>query len=254
MGLDLPFNSSSALGEFLDIGAGVEARAYVNVAEFVTNVTAQNTPHNKREDCALQVVQDYKLAIGAAAGATAKIFGIVYGPTPATEVPIYYTTLATACITRGKSATTKAPVQPRAIRRGDSTTTTVTTVTYNATACLSPGLINCPASLQTISRNVVTKTLSTVVPSGFKVIWSSAAVTAFAASEFGKGALSMTGSSGVPKSYVPPPLTTSTGSAGGPPAGDVSNEKTGGVSNKLIIGVSVGVGVPVLCVIIGCVM
>ncbi|KAL3963445.1 hypothetical protein ACCO45_000449 [Purpureocillium lilacinum] len=252
------------IGDFspnqLTASAGIEARVYANVAEFVTNVTTQAPEGDGKPACALRVIQDYKLAIGAAAGATLGFLGTTYGPTPATEIPIFYTTLGSACLVKGSVATSSAsPVTSRAVRRANgnpSTSTTVTEVTYTATACMSLGMINCPASLQTVSKNVVTKTLSATVVSGSSVVWSKAAVTAFATVPFPKDAMSLTGSSGTPKSYVPPPPTTTsrtqtTGPSASPTGlGAVLSGESGGVSNKLIIGLSVGLGLPAVVAVI----
>ncbi|UNI16479.1 hypothetical protein JDV02_002910 [Purpureocillium takamizusanense] len=246
----------------LKASAGIEARVYANVAEFVTNVTLPGSGSDSQPACALKVVQDYKLAIGAAAGASLAFLGNTYGPTPATEIPIFYTTLASACLTRASIATSSAsPTTARAVRRakGDpSTTTTVTTVTYTATACMSPGLMNCPASLQTVSKNVVTKTLSAAVVSGSSVVWSTAVATAIATVPFPRDAMTLTGSSGAPKSYVPPPPTTTTGrtqssgvSASPTETATASSEDTGGVNKKLILGLTLGLGLPALIAIIG---
>lgn len=54
----------------------------------------------------------------------------------------------------------------------------------------------------------------------------------------------LSSTSGSPVSFVPTSSPTSPGIVG------VLNGKTGGVNNKLIIGVSVGVGVPVLIAVV----
>jgi hypothetical protein len=253
-GFSLPIIDSPV--EQASVGAGIEARVYANVAEFGTNISSQIAVLDAPQGCLLHVVQDYKLAVGAAAGATVELLGNTFGPTPATEIPIYYTTLAAACITKsklGKVTTTNAVSQ--VARRDDvsySTATTVTQVTYQVNACISQGLINCPASLQTLSSNVVTKTLTTTVPSGSKVNWRAPSVTAFAAESFGGGVLPLNSVSGQPVSYVPTTtLTSPLTDPGSPPTGGVLGGDTGGVSNKVIIGVSVGLGVPVLLAILG---
>ncbi|KAJ6441523.1 allantoate permease [Purpureocillium lavendulum] len=247
--------------------AGIEASVYANVAEFRTNVTLGNLTSDHKSDsksaaCVLNVVQDYRLVIGAAAGATLGFLGRTYGPTPATEIPIYYTTLGSACLAKSSIATTTAaPVASRAVRRADgepSTTTKVTEVTYIATACQSVGMINCPASLRTVSKNVVTSTITAAVVSGSSVAWTTTGVTAFATVPFPKDAMSFTGSSGAPKSYVPPPPTTTsgastnTGSASSTGTGIASllDGESGGVNKKLIIGLSVGLGLPALIAIV----
>jgi hypothetical protein len=113
--------------------------------------------------------------------------------------------------------------------------------------------MNCPASLQTLSSNVVTKTLTTTVPVGSKVDWSAPSVTAFAAETFGKGTLPLNSVNGKPVSYVPTTSTSTTPTTGpsSSPTSGVLEGETAGVSNKLIIGVAVGVGVPVFLAILG---
>ncbi|KAG5981310.1 hypothetical protein E4U55_003087 [Claviceps digitariae] len=243
-------------GKELRLAAGIDARAYVNVAEFTTNITAQCDSGLQSSDvCALHVVQDYRLAVGAAAGATVEFLGTVYGPTPATEIPVFYTTLAASCVSPGSGSflTTNGPELAGRQASDYSTTTTETTAVYEAIACVSPGLINCPASLQTIARNVVTKTLTATVSSGSKAVWSTPVVTEFAAADFQKDILSFKGSSGVPKSYSPPPPPASTKtSAINPVQGsDVLQGETGGLSNRVIVGVGIGVGITILMAIVG---
>lgn len=74
---------------------------------------------------------------------------------------------------------------------------------------------------------------------------------------FGAGAKEVGATSGSPVSYVPTTSSTSeptsSGSASTGTDSSILEGVTGGVSNKIIIGVSVGVGVPVLIMIIaGC--
>ncbi|KAG6002182.1 hypothetical protein E4U21_003403 [Claviceps maximensis] len=247
-------------GKDLKLAAGIETRAYVNVAEFTTNITAKHSELDSVEDCALQVVQDYRLAVGAAAGATVDFLGTAYEPTPATEIPVFYTTLAASCVTRESHSSLKTN-NPEIVRReitDHSIMTMETTTVYEATACVSPGLINCPASLQSIARNVVTKTLTATIFSGSKAVWSTPAVTAFAAADFQKDILSFEGSSGAPKSYSPPPPPppllpppTKTPPVGLEQGSDVLQKDTGGFSNRFIIGVGIGIGITILMAIMG---
>jgi hypothetical protein len=144
------------------------------------------------------------------------------------------------------AAATGATIAARASNVASTTTSTEVTYTYTATQCLSTGLINCPVSLQSTSRNTVTKTLVTVVPSGSEATFVTATPgTSVSAIAFGKNIKAISSTSGSPVSFVPP---TATGIVG------VLDGKTGGVSNKLIIGVSVGVGVPVLIGVIAGIM
>ncbi|PTB81120.1 hypothetical protein M440DRAFT_1434991 [Trichoderma longibrachiatum ATCC 18648] len=267
----------------LKVGAGVEARVYANIAEFVTNITlAEVDLPSKRDDddrdddddskdnnCLLSMAQAFTFGIGAAAGATVELIGNTWGPTPETEIPLFYTTLAQVCApTSTSSATTETtttshpssstPKQKRA--QAPSITRTITSETQVATICASVGLINCPASLQTVTRNVVTKTLTSTITSGVPVVWSTATAAAASALHtvaFKDDAVTMTSSSGKPKSYTPPPppqTSTSSPSGSSSPGDDASAKGKSGshrVSNAVIIGVSVGLGVPALLAAVG---
>jgi hypothetical protein len=225
--------------------SGAEVGIWLNLAEFITNVTV--APQGDASGCDLLVEEVYSMAIGAQAGATLAILDHTWGPTPNTSTAFFYTTLASVCAV---SATpTTAAVTARAVEVSSLTTTTLSTeITYTGTACGSIGLLNCPLSLQMTSKNTVTSTLVTSVPSGstatFPITTQSSVASTIA---FGTNVKNLVSSSGTPTSYIPASTPTS-GIIG------VIDAKTGGVSNKLIIGLSVGIGVPVLLAIIaGCV-
>lgn len=230
----------------LKLMAGIEASVYANLAEFTTNVTAADQSDGPN-NCDLSVEQGYQFALGAAAGASVQLFDHIWGPVPKTEIPLYYTSLKPSCITT-KTASVLPPAS--VVGRADlSTTTTKTQYTYSALGCASQ-MVNCPASLQTLSTNIVKTTLTTAVPSGADVVWTvqQAKTTRAVRAEFGPNAVTMAPSSGKPASFVP-------GSTSSPKnVGDVLNGSTGGVNNKLIIGLSVGLGVPALIAIIGAIM
>lgn len=258
---DAPVKAANYSG-VLNIGTGIEASAYVNVAEFITNITATDVEALvEGDECGLHLEQGYQFAIGAAAGASVQLLDHTWGPVPETEIPIFYTALSAGCAASKPveaSVSATPPVRPRAEEgdNGSVTETTVTKVTFSAFGCASPGLINCPASLRSLSTNVVTSTLTTVVPSGADVVWpaSIGQNTQVSPETFGSNAMSMTASSGKPVSYVPPPPTATSTSLGAEASdgsvSEVVNDKTGGVSNKVIIGVSVGLGVPVIAAVI----
>ena len=248
-GLDVntPVESTS-LGD-LSFTTGLEGGIWADVAQFTTNVTAASDS----SICELRVVEEYSMLLGANAGATLAIGEHTWGPTPNTQIPIWYTTLASACAVSG-SATAAASAAATIVARDDLTTTTTTTkVTYTATVCLSTGLINCPVSLQSTSKNTVTKTLVTAVPSGSDATFPTTTQNTVASTiAFGTNVQKLTATSGSPVSYVP----TASGPSATPSSritGIIQGE-TNGVSNKVIIGVSVGVGVPVLLAIIAACM
>lgn len=254
---------------------------YANLAEFKTNVTV--APEG--EDCAFKVQQDYQIAMGAAAGASIVFDTDTWGPVAATSVVIWNTALPEVCGFKATktpssvsaSATiTPAPSKTGKAKRADDdddsddeskTVTTKTKITHTGVQCQTSVIGNCPNSLQQTTQTVETRTLTTVVPSGQKVTWPETPGVTDKVTEtrgFGDNAVSFTATSGPPVSYTPPPPEPSPSAASdGAKDGEgeqlskteeVVNGKTGGVSNKVIIGVSVGVGVPVLIGIIAAIM
>lgn len=224
--------------------SGAEVGMWLNLAEFITNVTI--APEGDASGCEFLVEEVYSMAIGAQAGATLAILDHTWGPTPNTSTAFFYTTLASVCAV---SATpTTAAVTARAAEASGLTTTTLSTaITYTGTACKSIGLFNCPLSLQITSKNTVTSTLVTSVPSGSTAKFPATTQSSVASTiAFGAHVKALVSTSGTPTSYIPGSTST---------RGIISgiDGNTGGVSNKLIIGVSVGIGVPVLLAIIaGC--
>ncbi|KAF4336782.1 hypothetical protein FBEOM_9339 [Fusarium beomiforme] len=241
------------------VGAGAEVGVYANIAELITNVTLSL---DEDDECSLRVEEAYQFAIGAVAGASIVIQEYTWGPVPETEVPIFYTTLADACavarnsgtISASQVAITSAPLQARDDDEDDNeleTTTISTKATFTVVACESEGLVNCPASLQKTSKYTTTRTHVTVVPSNSEAEFPDPVrYTVTSPIPFGEAAKKLVVTSGVPVSYVPP--TTTSSAKAGSKSGDDSdansdqNGKTGGVPTRVIIGLSVGLGVPFL--------
>ncbi len=253
----------------LQLGAGIQASAYANAAEFITNITfagsdlSSSVKERGDDACHLMLQQGYQMAIGAAAGASVELLDNVWGPTPKTEIPIFYTALSTGCAaTRAAAAEIQqsASLATRA-NNGDGSstiTTTATAVTHIALQCLSVGMTNCPASLKSRVTSVVSTTLTATARSGESVIWSAVAAQTKPAKPvvFGANALTMTASSGKPSSYVPPAPTTTLGDKGDKGGGKDGESIKGSVigTNKVIIGVCVGLGVPLLAAVIAAIM
>lgn len=223
----------------LRLSAGIEATAFANLAEFTTNITALNVSRAIGDrQCDLLLQQGYRLAIGAAAGASVAFLGNTYGPVPRTEIPIFSTGLSEGCAAKATPTSTSTPSSLIKRDAGMVTTSTVIQTTYTATACAA-NLVNCPASLQTQASTSEKTTLTTTIPSGQTPIWQTAPATTAKPIPFGKHAHTLSGSSGKPVSFVPRETHK-------PSVAEVLDRKTGGVSNKVIVGVSVGAGVPVL--------
>ncbi|KAG9237642.1 hypothetical protein BJ875DRAFT_518013 [Amylocarpus encephaloides] len=235
------------------ISAGVETGAWINVAELVTNITAVPADN----DCKLHVVEELTMAVGAQAGATVGLGSRNWGPAADTSVPIWYTTLGSVCAVSEPAVTPASSVIASAIKqRADLTTTTISTeFTYVATGCVSPELINCPQSLQIVSKYSREVSITTSVPSGSKATFpASTQNTVLATVSFGTNAKLVSASSGEPVLYTPTISQARPGSSTpGSGASQILEKKTRGVSNKVIIGVCVGLGFPVLIAsLLGC--
>lgn len=233
----------STFGDFdpkdFTAAAGVESRIYANVAELVTNVTT-STGDDDAANCALHAVQEYKFAVGAAAGASVGLGHRFWAAAPSTEIPIFVTTLAAICAQSSSPATTTAEATVRDLENGESLETLTLTreETYTATQCESNGVMNCPASLQTILENTATKTIITVVPSGVDASWPvTTEVAAVTPVEFGANARELAATTGKPEAY-----------GGESNDGDDGffDRETGGISNAVVLGLSIGLGVPIL--------
>lgn len=244
-------------------GCGIEVGVFANIAEFTTNVTY--VPED--EECVLGVAQSYQLALGAAAGATVHFGERTWGPTPDLSTAIYTTELASTCLSSGTPAPASVvdaiiTALPSATvdlvgKRQDLVETTLTRkTTYTAVNCLSPGLINCPASLQNTSITSTTITTTVAVPSGLdeevlsSSLWpgpdairTAAAITTVA---FGTNAVELPKTTGSPVPYVAPASDIADD------IGDDIKDTINGLPKATIIGVSVGVGVPVVLSIALC--
>ncbi|KAJ2900743.1 uncharacterized protein MKZ38_002279 [Zalerion maritima] len=255
-------------GDEWGVSMGITCSVWANLAKFVTNVTSSLLNSDSEEDdCDLSVVQYYEMAVGAAAGASVRLGTQIWGPTPNTTIPVFYTTLAEACATLISASTpaitdasATAAVTARAeldARQASSslpadlTTSTVsTTVVIKGQSCLSSGLINCPASLQTTTAVETVLTTFVVVSSGEDATFPATTSEVVASLvTFGDNVRDIVSSSGSPTSYVPPKETSDDDDDDEDGDGDSDSPlkgETGGVSNKVILGVSIGLGVPVL--------
>ncbi|KAM0332096.1 hypothetical protein ACHAQA_002368 [Verticillium albo-atrum] len=253
-------------------GGGIEVGVYATLADLTTSVILAGDDDRRRDDdeddCLLRVRQEYLFALGAAAGATVVFNDRTWGPAPQTEIAIFYTTLADECAISAPVATSTPSLEARQDddAEGDdddslTTTTLEREAMFTALECLSVGVINCPPSLQSLRKVTEVQTYVTAVASGVEAVWPD--VTALAVDnvvDFGNSVLGLDSTSGSPVSFVPPPPPpTETPTSGGQGGEDNDDEadsdgilsgKAGGVDKKVILGVSIGVGVPVLLAII----
>jgi len=222
--------------ETFGASAGVVAGIFADVAQLTTNVTV--APSGDSNGCALRVEEVYSMAIGAKAGASVAIGTHTWGPQPNTQIAIFFTTLVDKCAI---TATPTPQISARAVKTGLTTTTISKEFTYTAIACLATGIINCPISSQTTSKNTVTSTMITAVAAGVTPTFPTTVMESVATTiAFGKDVKDMSATTGVPSPYVPSPTAGIHG---------LLNAETGGVSNKVIIGVGVGIGLPALLAI-----
>lgn len=222
--------------------AGVSAEVFAYVADFLVGVQASS--EGNEEGCELAALAEYTVAVGAAAGATVAVGAYSWGPSPNTTVPIWYTTLASTCAER-KSATDTSRITDRAqIQNRDNLITTSVTSeeSYTIVRCMSSGLANCPANLQSTTSYESTVTSIVTIESGIEPtfpIKTFASVTS--AIPFGSNVKKLYSTTGVPTPYTP----SSTSSL------ENTLEATAHKTNKkLMIGLSVGLGVPFLILLI----
>jgi hypothetical protein len=228
------------------VKAGVEVAVYAHVAEFITNVTL--APDDK--DCKLKVIQEYKLALGAIAGASievaiAKLEPMTWGPVAEKSTAIFTTTLKEVCVMSAKPKPTQAIITAPAEKRADLTTKILsTTVTTSGISCTITGIADCPVSAQKTTRATFTKYHTTAVPSGVSPTFPDSIHSSVKSTRpFGTRAQTIAAMSGSPTAYTAPATPTSHhGNAGG-------SEQAGSLSKKsknIVAGVVAGVGIPLL--------
>ncbi|KAI0194275.1 hypothetical protein EV127DRAFT_467529 [Xylaria flabelliformis] len=259
-GISLESNQINEFG-LVGAGAGAEVLVYADLAEFTTNITA--VPDGDDDDCQLRVQQAYQLALGAAAGATLSFQKHTWDPDPSTKIPIFYTTLADECaksVTKTTSTAVIVTPTPKVAARADEnmTTTTLTDeVTFTGLVCVSTGLSECPASLQSTTEVVSTKTLIITVPSGSEATFPATIQNSISETiPFSKNIKAVAATTGSPISYVPPPpppppSSTATTADSGDRSDKSSPAGKAGANTPLIIGLSVGLGVPFLAIVVG---
>ncbi|CCC12685.1 unnamed protein product [Sordaria macrospora k-hell] len=232
----------------------------------------------EEEECKLKVEAFYTFALAVAAGATIEALGNTWGPSPNSSIPVFHTQIGAFCATLTTptatvTATTTAgleerrsprlnwlprmtspPLLDRLLGRREEelvTTTISSTATFFGQICKSPGLVNCPVSLQESTTMKSVMTLVTVVPDGVIPTFPATQMDSVSSiPEFGPNVHKMISSvSGPPTSYNP----SATDEGFLPKASeaiqdvkDFLDKDTNGVSNKVILGVSLGLGIPVL--------
>lgn len=208
----------------------------------------------------LVVEEVFGFGIGAAAGASVQIGDFLsWGIGPTSMLPVYYTTVAQcvggasadASVTTTSTAPKASGRDRRAVAAADAETTTVisTTFTHSAVGCRSAGLINCPASLQTTAVTSTASTTTLTVRSGTEATWPAPTATTplTSTATFGNNAKSIAlSASGTPSSFVPP-TSTATGLA-------IGGHHLTTKQEHIIIGVTVGVGVPLVVGLIAATM
>ncbi|ROV92420.1 hypothetical protein VPNG_09585 [Cytospora leucostoma] len=266
LGVTAGLNMSKDLGHNVKLGAGASAVVYADLAHFHTNITlpesTELTSRDDGDDCLMPIIESYEIGVGAQAGAFVQFDNASWGPTPDTSIQIFYTTLFSACAVMPASATatptTSAAIAARetapallAERDDENLTTTAVSTTFTVTnvLCMSAGLRNCPASLQTTVQATSTSTTIVTVSDGQKATFP-ATTSAGSPSTvaFGKGVQKVKASSGSPVSYVPPTTASSSSSGSSSSTGGVvdnAKDDYNGLSEKnkkLVIGLCAGLG------------
>jgi hypothetical protein len=241
---------------------GIQLSVFANLAEFITNVSyVPNDP-----ECEIKAVQEFQVALGAAAGMSVAIDVVTWGPVAETKVPIWNTQLAEVCASKGtprptptpatatvtptssaesSASATPSPTSEANKKRQEMETTELkTTITHTAVGCASSAPAGCPVSLQQTAQSEEVRTTTITYPSGSEPPpFPGAMQTTIpenSARLFGTNVQSIDKTSGSPTVYTPPP-TKETGKESGK-IDEALDGEVGGVSKKLIVGVSVGIG------------
>ncbi|KAK4460653.1 hypothetical protein QBC42DRAFT_162696, partial [Cladorrhinum samala] len=219
------------------ISAGIRAGVFVNVADYVANVTsAAEEAGGGPKGCDLKVLEQYTLGVAAAAGATFALAGNTWGFEPSTVLAVRTTSLSEKCASTSvptRSVTSSRPSRDKRQRATLTTATSKTVVTHLAVLCSSVGLVSCPASLRTTLREEETRILTATFPKGQRPTFSD---------DEASGSNSATGTTAAFGSFAHE-LSAATGA----PETFISEEKgNGSSSNKLVVGLLVGLGLPTL--------
>jgi hypothetical protein len=180
--LDMSFEAFGRNYSVPSAGGGVSVLIYADLARLTTTIGTE-IDSDEGEKCAIGTVEDFEVAVGAAAGASVFIHDRTWGPTAATHTPVFYTTLGRVCVAEKASAT---PAAVEAMQEGPLTTTTVT---YTGIQCTSACVLDCPASAQSVHKQTAVETRQALAPEPL---------------EFGGRACSLGATSGRPTSWVPP--------------------------------------------------
>lgn len=232
--------------------AGIVADIFAYVADFMTTVS--HNENAKSGDCELEAAVEYTLAVGAGAGATVAVGTYAWGPAPSTTVPVWYTTLASTCAKTKSASTVSSGTASSAItaraelierenyEKGVTTTTVTSAESYTIVNCMTSGVVYCPVRYQNTSSYETTVTSTVTFTSGGSATMpASTFASVTSVIPFGDDVKRMSSISGAPKSYDPSSATGGSSTIKG---------YTHGTSNKVIIGVCVGLGVPFLAAVI----
>jgi hypothetical protein len=235
-----------------EVQAGIDLALVAHVAEFVTNVTYSP----QAEDCKLEVVQIYNLALGAIAGASMEanvpILGVTsqtWGPVIGTSTLIFTTTMAQLCTTSAEPRTAGSDLGVAAQNREDFTTTILTSeVTTSGVSCVISSEFNCPASMQRTTKTTYTTYHTTAAAPGATPTFPATMVDSVQSRKpFGTRAQTIRAMSGSPTAYTAPPIPSEQA-----PTRPETQSKSGGAKSngkQVGIGVGVGLGIPLIIAI-----
>ncbi|KAK3987137.1 hypothetical protein QBC44DRAFT_383479 [Cladorrhinum sp. PSN332] len=236
-GIELTSLPISGAVDFLFAGstvsAGVQAGVLIDVADFATIVTSEAGELDSGEECNRMITEAYTLGVGATAGAT-----LALGPATAggrelfTVIPVFSTAVAEKCANTVFAPAPTATRAPRQRRQANRLTTAELeaeiTHTYFECDPESTSLVHCAGAGRHPSEVTETILLTTVIPKGETPTFPAAVVSTVATTiPFGSSAHSIKPTSGAPKGFVAP------------------DEESGG-PNKVVIGVMVGLVMPLL--------
>lgn len=196
-----------------------------------------NLSITQAEDCNAYLETEYALNLGAHAGVFLEVADRRIGPEVETSTAIYTTTFPTLCVTTTAVVTTP----PAKIKAREDEETSEIEVIQRATRCLKAGLLNCTASLREVEK--VTQTvmaIASIAADGEAIFTTPGPKSTVTPVAFGKSVYSIRATSGSLVAYV----AKETGSSDG------SGQGVSGTNMNLVVGLSVGLGVPFLIAIV----
>jgi hypothetical protein len=235
----------------IDFGVGAGISFFADVAAFEARVESIDPAlASEGADCVIEATNTYGFAVGGAVGASAYFQETTWGPVLESTTALVSEIYPPVCVEYVTSASASL-VDGSLVARQTMNVPSTTTENPTAVVCKSPGLLNCPLSLQEIVTGTVTRvlTVSTTEDDQGSQGSSSTLSIDFSTRPFGSAARDLKATAGIPTPVKSATVVYSSSSSDSDV--EAGSSKADGNSRNIIIGVSVGIGVPLFAGILG---